>query len=277
MVVDKYSGDGFHFSYSVTESPRDSEYKLHIHDDYEILCVESGTVGYIVEGTVYELLPGSLVLMRSAEVHKLIVYGDEIYKRYTINFKPETLLRYGFSPTLLDAFVQRGIGERNLYVPENFSGISPLGIFSQMRAGISKIKEDTVVVANLSALLCAINTIFYDRAEAHESHMDDYEKNVLSFVNEHILEDITLSEISKEMHMSSSQLNRTFNKITGTSVYNYIIKKRLIYAQGMISRGQNAISASQACGFKDYSSFFRLYKKHFGHSPTDDKSKLRTV
>ena len=133
------------------------------------------------------------------------------------------------------------------------------------------------MVANLSALLCAINTIFYDRASAHESHMDDYEKNVLSFVNEHILEDITLSEISKEMHMSSSQLNRTFNKITGTSVYNYIIKKRLIYAQGMISRGQNAISASQACGFKDYSSFFRLYKKHFGHSPTDDKSKLRTV
>ena len=68
--------------------------------------------------------------------------------------------------------------------------------------------------------------------------------------------------------MSPSQINRIFNKITGTSVYNYVLSKRLVYAQGMIMRGEGAGSACVACGFRDYSSFFRQYKKRFGTPPS---------
>jgi AraC-like DNA-binding protein len=38
----------------------------------------------------------------------------------------------------------------------------------------------------------------------------------------------------------------------------------------MIQRGENAGEACVACGFSDYSSFFRAYRTQFGHTPKDD-------
>jgi AraC-like DNA-binding protein len=42
----------------------------------------------------------------------------------------------------------------------------------------------------------------------------------------------------------------------------------------MISKGESATLAGQKCGFNDYSAFYRLYKKHFGTSPTAVKKQL---
>lgn len=272
-TIEKYSGDGIKFSHAITEAPNDSNYKLHIHDDYEILCVASGNVGYTVEGSAYDLPPGCVVIMKSAEMHKLVVHGEEKYERYIINFKPEVLYRYGFDRSILDAFLLRSVGDKNLYLPEDFNGIEPLGIFRQISAGLTRVSGEMLIVSNLSALLCAINTVFYRGNDIRKNDSDSYEKSVISYINEHLLEDKSLSMLSEEMHVSVSQLNRIFHKMTGTSVYNYMLTKRLVYAQGMIYRGESATNACQSCGFRDYSSFFRLYKKHFGKAPTADKVK----
>ena len=270
--LNRYKGNGIKFLHSVDESPDDKNFKLHVHDDYELYCVVSGNVGYVVEGRVYKLTHGSLMIMRSAEIHKLIVYGNEKYERYTLNFTPELLQRYGFDRSVLDAFLLRDIGEQNQYMPEEFSGVTPLGVFRQMERSMSLMADEQAAVAYLAALLYSVNTVFRGRTEIASACTDVFEKKLISYINEHIFEDISLGSISEQMHMSPSQINRIFNKITGTSVYNYILSKRLVYAQGMIMRGENANVASQSCGFKDYSSFFRLYKKRFGKSPTGSKS-----
>ena len=103
---------------------------------------------------------------------------------------------------------------------------------------------------------------------------DALEERIVDYINEHILDDISLSDISETMNLSVSQINRVFNKKIGMSVYNYIVSKRLVYAKGLISRGESAVSACASCGFKDYSSFFRLYKKQFGVSPSGGQKKV---
>lgn len=266
-----YNGKGIKFSHSVDECPNDGDFMLHVHDDYELYCVVSGNVGYVVEGRIYELTPGSLMIMRSAEIHKLLVYGNERYERFTLNFAPEFLLKYGFDRSILDAFLLRDIGEQNRYSADEFSGIEPLGVFRQMETSMRGDPSEATVAAYVSALLCAVNTVFHTRLDALPTHSDNFEKKLISYINEHLLADVSLKSISEHMHMSSSQINRIFNKMTGTSVYNYVLSKRLVYAQGMILRGENANIACQACGFKDYSSFFRLYKKRFGVSPAESR------
>ena len=265
--MDKYKSSLIGYSHNVSEEPHDSDFKLHVHKDYEFFCVVSGNVGYVVEGRVYPLRPGSLMLMRNAEIHKLIVYENERYERYTLNFSPELLLSRGFSPSIMDAFTKRGLGERNLYEPTDFSGITPLGIFRQIEALDGKMVNDDFLSAYVSALLCAVNTAFYGKEPDAKAEEVGFEQRVIDYINEHILDDISLNDVANEMHISASQLNRIFNKLTGTSVYNYILSKRLVYARGLIERGEGAISACQSCGFKDYSSFYRLYKKRFGCSP----------
>ena len=46
-------------------------------------------------------------------------------------------------------------------------------------------------------------------------------------------------------------------------------EKRLVRGEA----GEGAVAASQMCGFGDYSSFYRLYKKRTGQAPGDVKKK----
>ncbi|MBR4072405.1 MAG: helix-turn-helix transcriptional regulator, partial [Clostridia bacterium] len=94
------------------------------------------------------------------------------------------------------------------------------------------------------------------------------DNRLIDYINRNLYEDITLEDISKKVHLSVSQMNRNFKKLTGSTVHNYIISKRLIAAQIMINEGKSAAEACHLSGFKDYSSFFRIYKKRFGTAPT---------
>ena len=77
MNINKYVTGSIRFSHSLDNDPKDRDFPLHVHDDYELYCMVSGDVGYIVEGRTYELQPGSLMIMRRAEIHKLLVYSNK--------------------------------------------------------------------------------------------------------------------------------------------------------------------------------------------------------
>ena len=102
----------------------------------------------------------------------------------------------------------------------------------------------------------------------------DIGREIIDHINANLSNRISLEDISREVHMSPSQVSRIFRRLTGTSVYDYVLSKRLIIAQELISQGENATEAAQRAGFGDYSAFYRLCKKRLGVSPTDSKRKI---
>ena len=219
---------------------------------------------------------GCLMIMRPMETHKLIVKGKGDYDRYVLHFNADVLHDIGMDDSMLTAFTDRGIGERNQYVSEEFLGISPLSFFKQIELECKVLEPRHVVMSNLVAMLCAVNAAFMKK-EGREltDTEDDIGKKLIWYVNDNLTQELSLESISKYIHMSPSQVNRVFRRLTGTSVYDYILSKRLIMVQEMISLGESAITASQRCGFKDYSSFYRLYKKRVGIAPSEAKKGKR--
>ena len=65
-------------------------------------------------------------------------------------------------------------------------------------------------------------------------------------------------------------MNRTFRAATGSTVWHYILEKRLVAAHEQIRAGSPPQTVCFACGFNDYSSFYRAYKAKFQASPRDD-------
>ncbi|MBO5783869.1 MAG: helix-turn-helix transcriptional regulator, partial [Clostridia bacterium] len=56
---------------------------------------------------------------------------------------------------------------------------------------------------------------------------------------------------------------------TGSTVWEYVTIKRLIRAREIIGAGTSPTEAAGACGFNDYSAFYRASRRQFGHSPRE--------
>jgi len=267
-----YSRDGMSFAYTKDQDPDDSEFVLHVHDTYEILCFVSGNVKYLVEGREYPMYPGCLMLMRPAETHRLLVKGRGCYERYIINFRADDLKDVGISEDMLAPFASRNLGEKNQYLSSEFCGIDPAGLFRQMSAECKSLDPRRGILSNLAALMCAVNAAFVEKQSREYSYaIHDIGREIIEYINNNLTEEVSLDLVSAHVHMSPSQVNRIFRKLTGTSVYDYILSKRLVMVQELITNGEGAVIASQRCGFRDYSAFYRIYKKRIGTAPSDAK------
>ena len=71
-------------------------------------------------------------------------------------------------------------------------------------------------------------------------------------------------------------LSHEFNRLVGTSIYRYVIQKRLVIAKQMLSDGLPPTDVYQHCGFGDYSNFYRAFKAEYGISPKDFSGTAQT-
>lgn len=264
-TIEKYEGGGFSVSHSFDTNPVDEHFKYHIHDRYELYCLVKGRVGYVIEGHYYKLRPGTVLVIRQGEAHKLVVNERDEYERYVLIFRPEIFS--AFSASLLKPFTDRGLGVRNLYLSSEL-GVSAITMFEKIFKEAPFSCPLDAVISNISALLSSVGVAFSNNNSEHNNTENDLGHSIISYINENLSGDLSLETISRIIHLSPSQINRIFKKITGTSIHDYILSKRLILFQEKLSSGKTATIASQECGFKDYSSFYRLYKKRFGVSPT---------
>ena len=61
---------------------------------------------------------------------------------------------------------------------------------------------------------------------------------------------------------------RRFRAETGYSIHSYVTEKRLLLAQQLLQSGASLTDTAERCGYQDYSTFSRAYKKRFGCTPS---------
>lgn len=274
-----FETDEIYLCHSITEKPQVSDFHAHAHETAQIVLILSGNAELSVEGNVYSLGAGCLTLVRGTEVHRTLIKSSAPYERYNLHFFPKNLIKLGFPETLFRPFLDRELGKYNLYLPSEFPDVPPQRLFKKMfsEAALPDDRRHTLLI-NFASLLVSINAAFDKKGQS--VHVNAYENStheIIDYVNENLFSDLSLASLSEALHISPSQINRTFKRLMGTSVYHYILSKRLVAAQMLITNGESATVASQKCGFRDYSSFYRLYKKHFGTAPTGTKKNFDTV
>ena len=73
--------------------------------------------------------------------------------------------------------------------------------------------------------------------------------------------------LSKKFFISKYHLSHEFSDKVGVSVYKYLTLKRLLMAKEMLISGYSSSRVAVECGFHNYTTFYRIFKSHYGTNP----------
>lgn len=242
---------------------------LHAHSTYEIYVFVSGKGRYRVENTRYPLKPGCVILLRPQELHAVEIDPECVYERIVIRFKSDVLNGIDEKLSLLKAFHCRKAGQQNCYTPTHVT----VEFVSLLKAGFSMYRDPEnyymYIRGFLVWMLSIINHDFLQPRPAKTAALaKDELPDIIKQIDHNICGVIDIDEICREHYISRVYLNRCFRKQMNASVGEYITGCRLDLAKKSIESGKTAASAAVDCGFNDYSSFYKSFKRRFGKPPS---------
>lgn len=248
-----------------SETINPSLFFAHTHEYYELYCFLSGDAVFSVEGNVYPLKQGDILLMNKAETHHIIHKSDTPYTRMCLHFWYTDECHPDFK-SLLAPFSNRPLGYYNRYPSHVFQDNKHMYYLEE----IYNTKDKTKKQVYLMALLQELCDCFPKIKEMPIVNPSDNLNRITHYINTHLADSLHLEDICEQFYISKSQLQRNFNSNLGITIGDYILTKRLIYAQSLIKKGKKPTEIFLQCGFQNYSGFFKAYKKHFGHSPSQE-------
>jgi len=97
---------------------------------------------------------------------------------------------------------------------------------------------------------------------------------VIRYAIEHHAEDISLDEVLKIAHMSKPTFSRQFKRHTGKTFIDFLNEIRLDQVRRSLLETEESISRiALHAGFGNLSHFNRLFRRHFGISPSEFRRK----
>lgn len=242
-------------------SPNNTNHN-HTHDECEIYINLSGDVSFEVEGAVYPIVSGNVIITRPHEYHHCIYHSNKLHRHYWILFSVNGNER------LFDAFFNRPLGKGNLLT---LSPEKKAELFSVC----NKIKSCDNECERYCLFFTLINLINNSNSlNAPKSPDGDSVIRAVNLINAGLSEKITVAQIAKSCNVSVNTLERHFTNSLGISPYAYIKKKRLTNAARLLSLGKSVTEAAELSGFSDVSSFISIFKASYGITPLKYKKLL---
>lgn len=249
---------GIDFAHKLDQKKKPSEnYEKHLHYFYEIVFFVRGKVNYHVEGESRRLNNGDLVFIGAARNHFAEVNPEESYERYVLKFD-ESLVAPSIRKRLRDIRV--------------FHTAAPsiISIFSELDEYYGAYSIDEMAVLFRCELEKLLVFLLNDKQEISGEYNEDIAK-IVEWIDVHIEEPISLERVASTFHYSPSQICNSFKRYAKMSIMRMIKTKKLIAARKAIESGQKKNEVAIRYSFENYSTFYRLYVKTFGESPSGIK------
>lgn len=243
----------------------------HTHNVCEIYLLLKGEVNYYIDQRCFRLVPGTLLFIQPGEYHRVELVNPDVYERYTINISNRCLDMHSTIHTDLSAcFFNRPQDEPNIARLDETQTGELLNLFHSLLSlkDSREYGQDILTVSYLLQLLVKINLRFLSSREEYiPDIMPPLVRNTMQYIDDHLLESISLQELSDNLYHNSTYISRRFKTITGLSIQQYIIRKKIYLAQRYLLEGKSVTESCSLSGFNDYSHFSKIFKKLAGVSP----------
>ncbi len=123
-----------------------------------------------------------------------------------------------------------------------------------------------------SAMRALYNAVYTAIREEHREYLSSDKRRLIAPVIDKIdrafNEDISVSELAKEIGVSEVYMRRIFLNTLGISPKEYIISKRMEYAKSLLSSGDFSVSeVARLVGYSEPCHFSREFSRRVGTNP----------
>lgn len=246
----------------------------HSHDYYEFYFFLEGNVDIYIKDKPYHIKPGNFLI---------IPPGIQHYPHFLDHTTPYRRFILWISTDYCSRLTQASLDYVYLLqlvtTTNNYLFINDVITFNQIQSRIFSLIEEVKsnrfgkeasVSLQINSLILYLNRLVYERNHiAGPSGNKDLHIALCDFISNHLDEDLSLARLEKEFFVSKFHISHAFKDNIGLSIHQYITKKRLQACKDAILSDSSITSTYELYGFKDYSAFFRAFKKEYGMSPKE--------
>ena len=262
-----------------------SPYEFHSHQQFEIFVLQEGKGQYLINNQIFELHPGTVILLDGTELHKVQITGDEKnYRRSHVHFDPTWLndmIESSESTFLLDYF--RTFHHRIFTFNDEKDFDQTIRLIEELNeVALMEPSEGNMAEAKITLLYLIKSVYRFDKSDVMKDQYAKTDKakmaeEIASYVQQHFKEKLTIRQIALGLNLSESYVSHLFKEVTGYTVMEYLMNYRLIQAKtymGMAPKESTIRECALACGFESDAHFNRFFKKKTGMTPNHYKQTM---
>lgn len=261
------------FMFFKLKDQRKNEFEFHYHDFSKIIIFLSGDVTYIIEGKSYVLRPWDILLVGKNDIHQPIISPNLVYERIVLWLNPRFLDAHNRNNCDLQSCFTLATERKMNMIRLNKPDIPSLKqTLYDLDDAVNDSSFGNEILRNsiFIQLMVKINRLFFGmdiKKKIEDVHYDARIESILSYINSNLENELSINIISNYFYINKYYLMHLFKQETGYTLYNYIQMKRVIKASDLLKTGMQAGDVCSICGFGDYSSFVRAFKKEYMLSP----------
>jgi AraC family transcriptional regulator len=197
--------------------------------------------------------------------------------RWEMHDQNDTALLLSLPQTLLESVAsQSGLDSTKLEIRNRFqvrdSSLEALSWAMKREMELDypsgRLYLDGLALAVASRVVARHSSVATGTTEANHTLGGRRLKQVLSFIEERLADDISLQQIAEAVGISPSHLSSQFRGSMGIPVHQYLIQRRLERAKSLLSRnGLSIAEIALAAGFAHQSHLARHMRRVMGVSP----------
>lgn len=240
--------------------------KLHFHDSNEILFTLNDNCSFFLDGKVFSISRGALMLIPEGAIHQKINPEDVAPISYSIHYPVSFLDAYSTPGTNLKQIY----GSRAACVQiqeEQIARMTELfhkcTLYEENTFG-SDIRRNVLL---LEIFLDLYPLITDDMAGNTKSDLSPLISDVIGYINEHLSERLVLDKLAELFFISKYNLCRQFKKETGFTIIQYINNCRISMACSLLRAESGVKDIGNRVGFANTSHFINVFRKETGVTP----------
>ncbi len=264
-----------HISLEKIQAYEQNFFPWHWHPEIELTWVVSGQIEYLVNDKKYLLTEGEGLFCNSNSLHSGYMVDQKDCSYLSVTFHPRFI--YGYENSLLQTryvdFITANEGWHSLMLQKDVDWHQETGRQIQDIYRMSKDPSpDYELRVHLILTGIWLDLYRYYRSlpaseQQPQKHLARL-KEILSYIQDHYTQEITLDEIADHVNICKSECCRFFKKYMKMTIFEYILFLRIQNSLPLLRAGESVTRIAGLTGFSTSAYYGQIFKRYMGCSPS---------